>query len=289
MGKPSTPAIGSVTALKRTLMTKKSKAFTLIELLVVIAIIAILAAILFPVFAQAKAAAKKSVDLSNLKQLGLSLLLYANDYDDTAVPSGFDTISAGKNVLWYGSITGDIMSAAAANTDVNPLDSPLYTYQKNLDFLGDPAATGNLVVGPWGHTDYGYNYMYIGGYGAFYDGFLTDSQLQQYTRKPKSLTAFAHPAETVAFADSANQYATQPIQKYAWLNPGTLGDLFGDDGNETAQGVHNGFANVVWLDGHAKSFKPVTRIAKDQKYSLGYIMKSQATNDYYYGGPEVQP
>ncbi len=58
------------------------KAFTLIELLVVIAIIAILAAILFPVFAQAKLAAKKSVSISNQKQQGLSLIMYAGDYDD---------------------------------------------------------------------------------------------------------------------------------------------------------------------------------------------------------------
>jgi len=58
------------------------KAFTLIELLVVIAIIAILAAILFPVFAQAKLAAKKTVDLSNLKQIGAMLMLYCNDNDD---------------------------------------------------------------------------------------------------------------------------------------------------------------------------------------------------------------
>jgi prepilin-type N-terminal cleavage/methylation domain-containing protein/prepilin-type processing-associated H-X9-DG protein len=59
------------------------RAFTLIELLVVIAIIAILAAILFPVFAQAKEAAKKSADLSNLKQLGTALMMYMGDYDDT--------------------------------------------------------------------------------------------------------------------------------------------------------------------------------------------------------------
>ncbi|MDX2065737.1 MAG: prepilin-type N-terminal cleavage/methylation domain-containing protein [Fimbriimonadaceae bacterium] len=58
------------------------KAFTLIELLVVIAIIAILAAILFPVFAQAKAAAKKSVSISNQKQISLGILLYTGDNDD---------------------------------------------------------------------------------------------------------------------------------------------------------------------------------------------------------------
>ncbi len=60
----------------------KHKAFTLIELLVVIAIIAILAAILFPVFAQAKAAAKSASDLSNEKQTALGMLMYAGDVDD---------------------------------------------------------------------------------------------------------------------------------------------------------------------------------------------------------------
>ncbi|RYG20920.1 prepilin-type N-terminal cleavage/methylation domain-containing protein, partial [bacterium] len=60
----------------------RRKAFTLIELLVVIAIIAILAAILFPVFAQAKKAAKTTISVSNTKQLATGLQIYSADTDD---------------------------------------------------------------------------------------------------------------------------------------------------------------------------------------------------------------
>lgn len=67
----------------------KKKAFTLIELLVVIAIIAILAAILFPVFTQAKNAAKKTQSISNLKQIALASLMYAVDYDDILPMSAY--------------------------------------------------------------------------------------------------------------------------------------------------------------------------------------------------------
>lgn len=62
--------------------TSSSRGFTLIELLVVIAIIAILAAILFPVFARARAQARKSVCISNVKQMGLGLMMYVQDYDE---------------------------------------------------------------------------------------------------------------------------------------------------------------------------------------------------------------
>jgi prepilin-type N-terminal cleavage/methylation domain-containing protein len=70
-------------------MKTRNEAFTLIELLVVIAIIAILAAILFPVFAQAKLAAKKTVALSNAKQIATANLIYMNDYDDALVKEWF--------------------------------------------------------------------------------------------------------------------------------------------------------------------------------------------------------
>jgi prepilin-type N-terminal cleavage/methylation domain-containing protein len=74
------------------------RAFTLIELLVVIAIIAILAAILFPVFAQAREAARKSACLSNMKQIGLASNMYATDYDELIVPSNMGNV--GATVSW---------------------------------------------------------------------------------------------------------------------------------------------------------------------------------------------
>ena len=67
------------------------RGFTLIELLVVIAIIAILAAILFPVFAQAREKARGAACLSNVKQLGLALQMYAQDYDETLPNHAQDT------------------------------------------------------------------------------------------------------------------------------------------------------------------------------------------------------
>ena len=80
----------------------KKHAFTLIELLVVIAIIAILAAILFPVFAQAKVAAKKTQSLSNVKQVSVGILMYATDYDDSNVLGEYG--SGDNHVTWTSAV-----------------------------------------------------------------------------------------------------------------------------------------------------------------------------------------
>src|SRR5713101_2176424 len=72
------------------------KAFTLIELLVVIAIIAILAAILFPVFAQARAKARQAMCVSNMKELGTAFMLYVQDYDETYPPTDYDVPVLGR-------------------------------------------------------------------------------------------------------------------------------------------------------------------------------------------------
>lgn len=75
----------------------KSRGFTLIELLIVITIIAGLAAILFPVFARARENARRASCQSNLKQLGLALVMYAQDYDGSIIARQYDD---GKNAWW---------------------------------------------------------------------------------------------------------------------------------------------------------------------------------------------
>jgi len=75
------------------------KGFTLIELLVVIAIIAILAAILFPVFAKAREKARQSSCLSNVKQLALANMQYAQDYDERTLP--YSTLPSGGGYMWF--------------------------------------------------------------------------------------------------------------------------------------------------------------------------------------------
>lgn len=87
------------------------RAFTLIELLVVIAIIAILAAILFPVFAQAKAAAKATAGVSNIKQMAIAVELYKTDVDDTFVLAAYG--QAAKFYLWH-----DLLDPYVKNKDV---------------------------------------------------------------------------------------------------------------------------------------------------------------------------
>lgn len=107
-------------------MTLK-KGFTLIELLVVIAIIAILAAILFPVFAQAKAAAKKSATLSNLKQNATAVIIYESDNDDTFSQSAYCAVNCAAN------------GQPTVGSQLFTVYDALMPYTKNRDIIQDVA------------------------------------------------------------------------------------------------------------------------------------------------------
>jgi len=128
---------------------KARRAFTLIELLVVIAIIAILAAILFPVFAQAKAAAKKISCVSQLKQIGTGNLLYAGDYDDYASPMQTMPPEMRNNNMqmvihhWFAGQKWDF--AQGVFGVVEPTEGLLYPYMKSQPIFACPSAAG--VVG----------------------------------------------------------------------------------------------------------------------------------------------
>jgi prepilin-type N-terminal cleavage/methylation domain-containing protein/prepilin-type processing-associated H-X9-DG protein len=97
----------------------KKHGFTLIELLVVIAIIAILAAILFPVFAQAREKARAITCLSNEKQMGLGILQYVQDYDETLPYANVISKADGTETRWYQVVNPYIKSGSALTTGIN--------------------------------------------------------------------------------------------------------------------------------------------------------------------------
>ena len=126
-------------------MNLRNRAFTLIELLVVIAIIAILAAILFPVFSQAKTAAKRIVNISNLRQIGMAMTMYTMDN------GGYP-----------------MMSSPSTQTPRTRWPDHIYSYVKNEKIFTSPIAPDEMKTKTFAHNPnaiyggYGYNYQYFG-------------------------------------------------------------------------------------------------------------------------------
>src|SRR5579871_111940 len=103
-------------------MKRAHPGFTLIELLVVIAIIAILAAILFPVFAQARAKARQTSCLSNNKQIVLATLMYVQDYDETLPFAAYKVSDTDPLVMWYDVVEPYVKSGTKG--EFNPVAGP---------------------------------------------------------------------------------------------------------------------------------------------------------------------
>lgn len=214
--------------------------FTLIELLVVIAIIAILAAILFPVFAQARAKARGISCLSNVKQVGTAFAMYVQDYDETTPavwgrsgdcqPSGLNC----SQEWWFG----------------------LFPYIKNIDLLYCPERTDGgpddynaygQALGIKHFAGYGYNWGPIGWRGGGLLGIQLRNAAGQSYINGKSLAAISFPAQMYSFGDT---YDTPRM---------TVGIGFSCDswnGTANAQLRHTGGQfNYAYVDGHAKSVK----------------------------------
>lgn len=218
--------------------THRTRAFTLIELLVVIAIVAILAAILFPVFAGAKRAAKGAHCISNLRQLGLAWSLYAGDHDDVLMR--FRIPEDGGWRSWWGRWDGATLDPRGA------LLAP-YTKEGRLQACPSFTNTKSLAIGL---TGYGYNAMY-----------LSPSEYLPPTYDevpiPVQSTEVQDPANTVAFADSAR------INTWDYPGPTLEANVYLDPPSSEYPGFHgrhgSGTGNVVWVDLHARPAKPLLR------------------------------
>jgi prepilin-type N-terminal cleavage/methylation domain-containing protein/prepilin-type processing-associated H-X9-DG protein len=178
----------------------KRRGFTLIELLVVIAIIAILAAILFPVFAQAREAARKSTCLSNARQLATAAQMYTQDYDETFSISLYMVSFAPPRIFTVYDALNPYMKSSAilrCPSDHTPRDWP--------KFLRDPSPQGcGTPIQDMGTFR---EFSFVGNWGVFRAGLPTNIsvfnpaiglQLQGYVR---SLPEIQRPAETVILYD----------------------------------------------------------------------------------------
>jgi prepilin-type N-terminal cleavage/methylation domain-containing protein len=181
------------------------KAFTLIELLVVIAIIAILAAILFPVFAQAKQAAKITSSLSGLKQLAIGLQLYSGDFDDVAVPDyGYATPEEEEAYLNHNTWVGRVFP---------------YVKSRSLFFdktLADPS--GENFVDPF-YPKLTYKWEWITNFSLNVDGYSrawsgSDCLNIDWSGEGsyRNLTSIDNPAQRLAIAPT--RYAQLP---FSWM------------------------------------------------------------------------
>ena len=179
------------------------KGFTLIELLVVIAIIAILAAILFPVFAQARAKARQISSISNLKQIGTSTMMYVQDYDETFYPHRFNcgTVCAayldgsGNRIAEAKNYSGGSESRYFWPHMLNP-------YVKNWGVYSDPStpsafipggtatqtfnAPGAVGVNYGAENSYGHNDLYLSPAGGFNDPVTKQPQTVALASVPRT-------------------------------------------------------------------------------------------------------
>ncbi|MBC8143645.1 MAG: prepilin-type N-terminal cleavage/methylation domain-containing protein [Armatimonadetes bacterium] len=258
------------------------RGFTLIELLMVIAIIAILAAILFPVFAQAREKARQTACLSNLKQLGLSLSMYGQDYDETLMTTQLDGLRWPQLLAPYIK-QRSFVTCPSANYDL-PVAGTLTYADCVSDPVGTPPGTNDYYYGLY--ASYGYNYAYLSPSAVCPDAFdtpgaecaVTPSTGTAHVMLPVThgvtiastatnlvaglpMAGVESASQTVAMADSVSSpigsptkltwgyFVVRPPQVWAKTAPTTIDrETFGRIAPR-----HHGTVSTLFVDGHVKS------------------------------------
>jgi prepilin-type N-terminal cleavage/methylation domain-containing protein/prepilin-type processing-associated H-X9-DG protein len=256
------------------------RGFTLIELLVVIAIIAILAAILFPVFAQAKEAAKKTGDLSNNKQLNLGVQMYMGDYDDI-FPMLRNDVSR-----WSPDVTGPQVNSGHIAVNpyvksralwVSPNDTmgrcDATTYQSPTD-TANPSGGGVSYVFSYYEADTAYR-PYAFGLSAWTSRNATSGVESGHTLTSRSSTSVGAPANTIFLIPSyiswsywnglmqhrndQREYAFEPSQLpnglATWPKVTAVPGAWCGASDAMSVGAYGGITNWGFADGHAKSMR----------------------------------
>jgi prepilin-type N-terminal cleavage/methylation domain-containing protein/prepilin-type processing-associated H-X9-DG protein len=225
-------------------MQRSNRAFTLIELLVVIAIIAILAAILFPVFAQARAKARQTSCLSNMKQIGTGLMMYTQDYDEVLAgvdPSNGYAAGLARNLGWNEPFTAGI-PATYRNwaRDLQP-------YIKNYGVYQCPDARPRTSFN-------GGNPPYNECNKAAYPNCYNTSYALNGIVESRSLAVIPAPADIVflrEFSIFTRTAQTRPVRTSATAT------TFNQFNHILYDYIHNEGSNLLYCDGHAKWTKKV--------------------------------
>ncbi|MBN1257988.1 MAG: prepilin-type N-terminal cleavage/methylation domain-containing protein [Planctomycetes bacterium] len=229
----------------------RQHAFTLVELLVVVAVISILAGLLIPVLGSALATVDAAQCASNLKQLGLGLNLYANDFNNMYVRASEDIFSISNLRRWHG-VRG------STTKPFNPRKGPLVDYLgedglvKTCPTLRNTADTGFEA----GCGGYGMNAHFVGS--RCWTLGMSNAGYRACTKSHE----FKRPSKTVAFTDTAYvatidgreqllEYSFAELPYWAdWTNPSQPGS---GQPNPSIHFRHDAQANVLWLDGHVSA------------------------------------